>query len=144
MTLPRQVKNWMTKTPVNINPQSQIADVHAAMRDQHIRHLPVIDQDKLVGLVSYGDVREAMAQARLDAPSARVDAIMHRDIRTTTPDQLILEAAFTMLNCKIGCLPVLDHDGVVGIITESDLLRALIADEATRWDEGVASEICPD
>lgn len=98
-----------------------------------IRHLPVLEEDRLVGLVSQRDLLAASLSQALDfEPSQRrtfvrsieVSEVMVRDVQTVEPSASLRDAAARMLRCKIGCLPVVKPDGtLVGLISESDLVR---------------------
>lgn len=96
-----------------------------------IRHLPVTDhQDQLRGLVTHRDVLEAIAsQAKngeLDLSKLEVREIMRRDLHTVTSDTTLSDAASIMFERKYGCLPVVDDNKLVGIITEADFVFAAI------------------
>ena len=109
-----------------------------AMRDRGIRHLPVVDGNKLTGLLSLSDVRRAMPSqvSTLDVHEAtylfdRVkvkDALPeHQKLVTVKSDDFIEEAALLMRSYKIGSLPVVDDSGaLVGIVTESDIFDAFV------------------
>lgn len=112
-------------------------NVFALMRrmGRRIHHLPVVEDGKLVGILSDHDVRRALALDRIQQvtkPDERTrlmekfDAgdIMNRDIQTTTPTATLAEVAKLMIDDKIGALPVVAADELAGIITETDLLRA--------------------
>lgn len=100
-----------------------------------IHHLPVVDDGQLVGILSDHDVRRALALDRIEQithPEERVrlmekfdaGAIMNKEVETTTPTATLAEAAEQMIGYKIGALPVVEASKLVGIITETDLLRA--------------------
>jgi CBS domain-containing membrane protein len=116
----------------------------AVMNYRHIRHLPVVEDGKLVGLVTHRDIARAQAQLLAtpaqeilqddaEALSVPVLHIMHRDVWRVTADTPVLEATRIMLDHKFGCLPVVDGDDhLVGIVTEVDLLRLLVSDLRAR------------
>jgi CBS domain-containing protein len=128
-----QVKDWMTTQVVTVSPTTVLPEVEKLMADKHIRHLPVVDHDHLVGIVTWGDVRGAesskatlLSAAELNYLLARVTIshIMTRTPMTVPQNAPIDEAARLMMTKKIGGLPVVDDTGhLVGIITESDILR---------------------
>jgi acetoin utilization protein AcuB len=138
-----RVKNVMTRTPVSIDPETPIATAAAVMRERSIRHLPVVaDGDKLVGIVSDRDIRDALfapafaerlspvAQRRLRRLSGTLETLRVRDVMTwdavtIEPDALVAEAAALMFEGRFGCLPVLEKGKLVGIVTERDVLKAL-------------------
>jgi CBS domain-containing protein len=109
---------------------------NAVMKEKQIRHLPVVEKGRLVGIVSRGDLREASISASINADqyelhfmlnNLTVGKLMTRKVRTVTADALVVAAADLMTENKIAGLPVVDADGaVVGIVTESDLLKMLV------------------
>jgi CBS domain-containing protein len=107
------------------------------MKECNIRRLPVVENGRLVGIVTLGDIREASPSAatslsiyELNYLLSRltIGQIMTRDPITITPDTSIEAAARLMLEHKIGGLPVVDGTRVVGIITESDIFRLLVTE----------------
>ncbi len=130
-----QVRDWMTPNPITIDPKTTLPEAHKLMKECHIRRLPVVDRGKLVGILTLGDVREASPS---DASSLsifelnyllaklNVENIMTRDPITIAPTATIREAAQLMLEHKIGGVPVVEDEKLVGIITESDIVRVLV------------------
>lgn len=132
------VKNWMTNDPISIHPQNTITQARKIMTENRIRRLPVIDGDELVGIITLGDIREAEpSDAALFRPYEKdhllefvtIDSIMTPNPITISPDATIAEAAQLMLVHRIGGLPVIKEDTLVGIITETDFCRLLIQTE---------------
>ena len=98
------------------------------MQEKGIRHLPVLEFEKLVGVITDRDLRlatSALAPTPFP-PDAKVSAIMCRSPFTADPADPVEDAARLMREKKIGCLPVVDYDRLVGIITGLDLLDALM------------------
>jgi CBS domain-containing membrane protein len=100
----------------------------------HVRHVPVVDREgRVVGIVSHRDLLEAsiasvstrIANLERDQHlwTIPVENIMRKDVRTISPDATVQKAARIMRGEKIGCLPVVAQDKLVGILTEYDLLR---------------------
>jgi acetoin utilization protein AcuB len=124
-----QVVNAMTANLVTINADSTVAKAKMLMEAGRFRRLPVVDNDQLIGIISERDLREHLG--RLELTYAR--AIMKNPVITVGPDDSVEEAARIMLKRKIGGLPVLQQGRLVGIVTYSDLLSALLRVlEATR------------
>lgn len=128
------VRDWMTPNPITIVPKTTLPDAHKLMRDSKIRRLPVVERERLVGIVTLGDVREAepsnattlsIYELNYLLSKLTVDSIMTRDPLTIAPDATIRQAARLMLEHKIGGLPVTEQGHLVGIITESDIFRVL-------------------
>jgi len=126
----------MSKHPLTVSNHLAVSEAHEYMNEQNIRHLPVVDKaGKLVGLVAEEDLLKAEpSSATLLSVweihsllnKLKVQDVMVRDVITTTEDTAIEEAAQLMLEHKIGCLPVLRGDTLVGIITESDMFRTFM------------------
>lgn len=138
------VGDIMTRDVLSLEIDHSVNLAAAVMHWRHIRHLPVTERGKLVGLVTHRDIARAQA-ALLATPSHDLlhdDAnaltvpvlhIMHRDVWRVTADTPVLEATRIMLDHKFGCLPVVDEDDqLIGIITEVDLLRLLVNDLLAR------------
>jgi acetoin utilization protein AcuB len=125
------VRDSMTREVVTISPQTTAAEALALCREKGIRHLPVMEEGGLVGLVSDRDLRSATPAlgdpARAEAlQKIRVWGVMVRDVLTAHPEDPIEQAANTMREKKIGCLPVLEAGELAGILTSSDVMEALV------------------
>lgn len=130
------VKERMSKPVISIHPELPLQDALNLMHKEHVRRLPVVDKKgKMVGIVSERDLLHASPS---DATSLSiwelnyllskitVEEIMTREVITISQDTPIEEAALLMMDNRIGGLPVL-HDGeLVGIITETDLLKIFL------------------
>src|SRR5215470_6322420 len=122
------VRDWMTKQPATVGPDCAIGAALALMRRAEVRHLLVVDADRLVGIVSHRDWRKAPGgEAAGGWDSQPVTRIMTDDPVTVAPETPVTAAARILLERKVGCLPVRDGDAIVGIFTTSDALEALLA-----------------
>jgi CBS domain-containing protein len=131
-----RVRDIMTSPAIVVSPGTSLPVASSLMKESRIRHLPVVENGRLVGIISRGDVREASVTAALNADSYElnfmlnrltVGRIMSRKVLSVTPDAFIVHAAELMTENKIAGLPVVEQDGsVIGIITESDLLKTLV------------------
>lgn len=129
------VKEWMTPSVITVGRGTPISEAHRIMKENNIRRLPVVQKNKLVGIVTIGDVREASPS---DATTLSiwelnylwaqltVEKVMTSDLISVKPDTAILDAAQLMLEHKVSGLPVVENDTLVGIITESDVFRMLV------------------
>ena len=128
------VRDVMTQPAVTVEPETLLLDAALTMRASAMRHLPVIERGCLVGLLTDRDVQRC-APSRLipiseDAYNAvfadtSVKRIMTREPQTVTPDTPLLAAIELMQQSRYGCLPVVENDQLVGILTRSDLVEAL-------------------
>lgn len=131
---PLLVRDWMVRDPLTISPRATMAEAKAALEAHRIRHLPIVDAGHLVGMLSDRDVLLAsMPRPRREAnhPDAllqlvRVEQVMTREPVTVAPDAPIEEAARLMLDRRFGALPVVEGEKLVGIISQGDLLKALV------------------
>ncbi len=119
------VRHWMTTDVVTINKEASIQEALALMKQGSIRHLPVVDQDgKLLGWVTDADLRGVLIASMLE--ELTLEDVMIRKPYTASPDMSLEDAAHLILEKKIGGLPVVDNDKLVGIITTIDILSAFI------------------
>jgi len=131
------IREWMSSPVLTIRPEAAISLAHSMMKENKVRRLAVVDeQDRLVGILTIGDVREASPS---DATTLSiwelnylwaqltVGKIMSQDVVVVKPDETIFEAAKLMLDQKVSGLPVVDETGkLIGIITESDIFRMVV------------------
>ena len=126
-----QVKDSMAREVTTLSPGDPAGDALALCREQRIRHLPVLEDGSLVGIVSDRDLRSATPAFGDPARAAalaevRVGDVMAREVVTADPDNPIDEAANTMRERRINCLPVLEGGQLVGILTSSDVMESLV------------------
>jgi acetoin utilization protein AcuB len=130
------VRDEMTTHPLSITPDQPIAEAQRIMKDLGIRHLPVVSaKGNLVGLITRTTLDEAMPSSlttlsiwelNYQLNKIKVSEAMLRDVVTTTEDVPIEQAARLMLEKKVGSLPVMRGDRLVGIITDVDLMRTMM------------------
>jgi CBS domain-containing membrane protein len=132
---PLLVRDLMTEEVFTLNSTDDLTALHDLMDAEHIRHIPVIDEEnELVGLVTHRDLLRNALTPPADLPLSMqreilsrnsVDRIMIQDIETIEPDAPIGDAAEIMLENKYGCLPVVEGKRLVGILTEADFVRCM-------------------
>lgn len=129
------VKNKMTRNPHTISPDQTIPDAHAIMVENGVKRLPVMKNNKLVGIVSREDIQSAspskattfsVGEITYLLSKTKIKHIMSKNIVTISPDVLLEEAATLMRDQRVGFLPVVEDDKLVGIITESDIFDSFI------------------
>ncbi len=122
------VRDWMTKQPATVAPDCSIGAALGRMRRAEVRHLLVVEADRLVGIVSHRDWRRVRdGEALANWESQPVARIMTEDPVTVAPETPVTIAARVLLERKIGCLPVRDGEAIVGIFTTSDALEAFLS-----------------
>lgn len=130
------VRECMTRDPITVTPDTTVPDALRLMREKKIRRLPVVNsQGALVGIVSdkdllYASPSPATTLAVWEIPELlakiKVEKVMTARVITTTDDTPLEEAARIMADHRVGGLPVMHEDRLVGIITETDLFKALL------------------
>jgi CBS domain-containing protein len=129
-----RVREVMTKEIITLSPDQHLHSVDDLMKVAGIRHVPVVDNGRLVGIVTQRDLfRAAMSSVLEFRDSAargwleriRVAEVMTREVATASPDWPIGRAIDTMLERAIGCLPVVERDKLIGLVTDTTLLRLL-------------------
>jgi acetoin utilization protein AcuB len=123
------VAEAMTPGPVTVAPEATVAAARSAMRRGRFRHLPVVAGAELVGVVAAGDL-QAWSGAPLEAAESLADRpvteVMSTEPVTVWPDEPVEVAAWLLVEHAVGCLPVVADEGLVGILTESDLFGVLL------------------
>lgn len=117
-----QILNWMTSNPVCISPGDTLEKAGALMASGGFRQLPVVEDSKLIGMITDRDLR----QHRGYFGSTRVGAAMTAPAIAISRDDSAEAAAKLLIDRKIGALPVTEHGKVIGIVTTIDLLKALL------------------
>jgi acetoin utilization protein AcuB len=133
-----RVDDCMTKRVVSVKPRDSAVHARAIMEEHRINQLPVLEGTKLVGIVTDRDLRDAFPSLAetLVTPTRTpkggepdkipVEDLMARDLLTVTPETSLAMAARELRRQRIGALPVLQGGRLVGILTRSDLLDALV------------------
>jgi acetoin utilization protein AcuB len=129
------IQEIMTVNPITVNPRDKLRTAMEKMSSARCRRIPVIAEGRLVGIVADLDIREALNspfvlrerwQDEELVDHVTVEACMTPNPITVAPETPVMQAAELMRDHKISSLPVLDGDQLVGIVTETDMLGALI------------------
>lgn len=131
-----EVRDLMTEHVFTLRPGDDLEAVCDVMDTHHVRHVPVVDRDgDLVGLVTQRDLPRSALGAQDVLPLSmqqevlrrrRVREIMATEVETIGPDENLRTAAGMLLENKIGCLPVVEGEHLVGILTESDFVKGYV------------------
>ena len=123
----------MSTDLITVKPSASLAEARSLMQDNHIHHLPVVEgADELVGLVTLTDVLRAQDSVlreqrdRIKATEISVAEVMVTNVVTVSQDASLRQAALFIEKHSIGCLPVVDDDRLIGIITDSDFVAVAI------------------
>ncbi len=119
-----QIQKHMTPMPHTIAMSQTMATAHKMMRSHHVRHLPVLDADQLVGIVSDGDLHLIETLRDVDPDKVLVEDAMSQDVYTVDPSTPIDEVVMAMAERKLGSAVVATKGRVVGIFTTVDACRA--------------------
>jgi acetoin utilization protein AcuB len=117
-----QIINLMTSDPITVGPHDTLSKARDIMDAGRFRRVPVMDDGRLVGILTERDVREYTRCLE----STLVNTAMRTALITITPYNTVEDAARLMLKHKIGGLPIVAEGKLVGIVTTSDLLRAFL------------------
>ena len=117
------IKDRMTKDVTIVSPDTTVPEALNTMEEKGVRHLPVVDKDRLVGIVSLLDMVRATPSPATKLP---VKDIMTTKVISVEPETPIDEAAALMHANKVGSLPVVQNGQVIGIVTETNILEAVL------------------
>lgn len=131
-----KVRDLMTPNPYTLQPRDTLAALYDLMDAHRVRHVPIVDADgELAGLLTHTDLATAALGSLSDLPLSqerdllqrrRIREVMVTEVETVDPDTALAEAATTLFENKIGCLPVVEGSRLVGILTESDFVRRYV------------------
>lgn len=134
------VANWMTKRVATVKPLDTILHAREILEDRRVNQLPVVVGEEVVGIITDRDLRDAFpsvfdeaagsgrsgSAARGDPSKVTVEMVMTATPFTIESKTPLAEAAERMRRERVGALPVVDNGKLTGILTRSDMLRALI------------------
>ena len=138
---PALVERRMRFMPCTVEPWDSVAHARALLDERRIKHLPVMSNERLVGIVTAHDLQarafpgkhSPLAKALAEHPDrVRINSVMTTDVRSVAPSDDLAYAAQLMRRAHIGALPVLEHGRLAGIINRGDLSGALGAPVKTR------------
>jgi acetoin utilization protein AcuB len=134
-----RVSELISGPPITIAPETPVLEARRVMQTRSIRHLLVVEDGRLVGIVTDRDIRLNMPSPATTLSVWEVNyllarltvrEVMTKSVIVVEPDRLAQDAALLLVTEKIGALPVVDGDRLVGIVTETDFLRAFVEDAA--------------
>lgn len=129
------IRTIMMEAPVTVGPDDTLDLANDMMSLGRIRHLPVLNGEKLVGMLSQGDIFQSTVATAMGygheagkalLKTVRVREMMRSPVIGASPDATLREAAILMADRKIGCLPVVVGEKLVGLVTQTDILRYVV------------------
>ena len=127
------VEDVMSRDVFTLGRNDKLSVADDLMKQKRIRHIPILDRDgELCGIITQRDLFRGILLRSLGygsraeekmLESLSIKDAMHDDVVTTSPDTPLAEAARLMLTKKVGCLPVVDGDRLVGLISEADFVK---------------------
>lgn len=135
-----RVDTMMQTPPITATPEMSLRDVQRLMHDHNIRHVPVVSGKRLVGMMTDRDLREALpspattltrGEIAYRLETTPVKTCMTKEVVWIGPDVEMVDATRLLLQRQIGCLPIVDNQTLVGVITEMDCLRAFLGTAST-------------
>jgi acetoin utilization protein AcuB len=130
------IERRMTRNPVTATPDMSVAEASALMKREKVHRLPVLDKDKkLVGLITEKDILYASPSPATSLSihemayllsKLTVKKLMSKDVVTITKDTTVEEAARMMVDQDLSCLPVMEGDSLIGIVSKSDMFKILL------------------
>lgn len=119
------VQQFMTRSPHTIAPEQSLSEAHRLMRDNDIRHLPVLRSGELIGIVTQRDLHLIESLRDVDPDTVQVSEAMSTEVYTVGPRTSVRVIASEMATQKYGSAVVMEHGQVIGVFTTVDALRVL-------------------
>jgi acetoin utilization protein AcuB len=119
------IQKYMTTAPHSIGVEQTLAHAHEVLRQHHIRHLPVLEGGKLVGMLTQRDLALVETLKDVDPRNVKVEDAMSTEVYTVSPDAALDEVVGEMAEKKYGSAVVVSNQKVVGIFTTVDVCAAL-------------------
>ena len=130
-----RIRDCMSVNPVTVGPKDSLQKVVELLRRRDIRSVPVVENGRLIGIVTDRDVRQVAPayplfrdedEIRRYTENLTVTAAMTADPMTIAPDEPLVEAAKVLETYRISSMPVVDHGRLVGMLTVTDVLRVFV------------------
>jgi acetoin utilization protein AcuB len=126
------VRDYMTENPTTLSPDDALLQAVLSLRSLSIRHLPIVENGKLVGLLTEGDIARASPSILTRTTPEEynqvfeqtpIRKVMIKNVTAVGPDTPLGDAVAILMENKWSCLPVVNDDAVIGILTLTDVLR---------------------
>jgi CBS domain-containing protein len=129
------VRDVMAQNPLTLDRNETLDLAESIMNLGRIRHMPVVDDGRVIGILSQRDLFRSALLTALGfgrktttalIKTIKIKEVMTEDVITIAPETTIKDAARTMIDKKIGCLPVVENEKLIGLLTETDMLRYVV------------------
>ena len=129
------VRDVMAQNPLTLDRNETLDLAESIMNLGRIRHMPVVDDGRVIGILSQRDLFRSALLTALGfgrktttalIKTIKIKEVMTEDVITIAPETTIKDAARTMIDKKIGCLPVVENEKLIGLLTETDILRYVV------------------
>lgn len=134
----KTVREAMTKNPRSIGTADSVVEAARLMRDEHVGSLPVVEDGRLVGMITDRDIAIRIVAEGADPESVNVGDVASRRVVTAEPDQDLDEARRLMGQHQVRRLPVVEEDELVGILAQADVTREEDAEEVGEMVEAIS------
>lgn len=147
-----RVREWMSLLPTTVGPETSVSEARELMRRKVIRHLLVTEGERLAGIITDRDIRLNLPSPATSLSVWEVNYLLAKltvgDVMTKAvirvePERPIEDAARLILEHRIGALPVMEDGRLVGILTETDLLRAFVHSRSTTPQPSAGGQPAP-
>ena len=129
-----KISDYMTNFPISIDAEAVLADADNLMRANGFRHLPVLREGELIGILSDRDIKLARSLPGVSSDTTRVGQIVRGELYAVSPDTSLHEASKIMAEKRIGSALVVENEKLIGIFTTTDALNVLSALSEKRGD----------
>jgi CBS domain-containing protein len=124
MAMAKNIRDVMTKNPRTVSNNDTVSDAARRMRDEDAGLIPIVDGDRLMGVITDRDITLRVVADGRDASSMRVEEIASKSLVTVDPDQGLDEALKMMAEHQVRRLPVCEEDGrLIGIVAQADIAK---------------------
>jgi CBS domain-containing protein len=134
----KSVRDVMTRKPHSVGTTDPVVEAARLMRDEHVGSLPVVEDGRLVGMITDRDIAMRIVAEGANPESVTVGDVASRRVVTAEPDQDLDEARKLMAQHQVRRLPVVEGDELVGILAQADVTREEDADEVGEMVEAIS------
>jgi len=124
---PMLVREWMTTNPLTVDPQTSLRAARKRMQEHRLRCLPVVEDGKLLGVAMCHELADLDLLEMYYLSKNTVAEVMTKEVVATMPDAPLVEAAHALLRYELEALPVMEGGRLVGLLSQTEVLRGLVS-----------------